>query len=421
MTIRGALRSRKARLIGDPQKLTREEFDQLERAERIRLIKRLIPIGLMAVGRELEREVDSILEQAFDPEGPYAGAKRYGSNPGSVVLGNQKVPVRVPRIRGQRGEISLESYRMLHEEEVSDSLFNSILGGLSCRDYEKTMDPEPGSISRSKSTISRKFAQRSGAQLKRLMERDLSGLDIIAIFIDGTPFADDQMIIALGVTLEGQKVILGFTQSSTENGLAVKQLLLSLRERGLRSDQGLLVVTDGSKGLLSGIRKAFPKQVLVQRCQWHKRENVVSYLPKDEQNLMRKRLTTAWKRPTYDEAKKQLGKILQELEAQNQSAEASLREGLEETLTLHRLGLFAKMGRSLKTTNCIESLNAGCEKHCGKVKYWKNSSQKQRWLASALLELEPTLNKIAGASHLQELREKIQKDLKLRSEKSNLE
>lgn len=413
MTIGSSGQRRKTRLIGDPQKLTREEFDRLERAERIKLIKRLIPIGLMAVGRELEREVDSILGQSSQPDGPFLGAKRYGSNPGSVVLGNQKVPVRVPRIRGDHGEIPLESYRLLHEEEVSDSLYNSILGGVSCRDYEKTMEAEPGSISRSKSTISRKFTQRSRAQLKQLMERDLAVYDIVAIFLDGTPFARDQMIIALGVTIEGQKIVLGFTQSSTENAQAVRQFLVSLKDRGLKSEQGLLVVTDGSKGLIAGIRQAFPKQTVVQRCQWHKRENVVSYLPKSEQAWMRKRLTSAWLRPTYNEAKGQITEILQELESTNQSAECSLREGLEETLTLHRLGLFGKMGRSFKTTNCIESLNAGCEKHCGKVKYWKNSNQKQRWLASALLEVEPTLRKVAGSMHLSKLRISLKKDLKL--------
>ena len=421
MTAYGAQRKRKSRLIGDPQKLSREEFDALERIERIKLIKRLVPLGLMAVGLELEREIESILEGAGDNSGPFAGARRFGSNPGSVVLGNQKVPVRVPRIRGDAGEIPLQSYRLLHEEEVSESLYNSILGGVSCRDYEKTMDPAPGSISKSKSTISRKFKQKSASQLKSFMERDLSHLDVVALFIDGTPFAKDQMIIVLGVTIDGSKVVLGFNQAGSENGLAVKQLLLSLKDRGLRVSQGLLVVTDGSKGLIAGIRQAFPNQCLIQRCQWHKRENVLSYLTKSEQAFQRARLTKAWSRPTLQEAKAQLQTIQQELEDLNQSAAGSLKEGLEETLTLHRLGLFAKMGRSFKTTNCIESLNAGAEKYCGKVKFWKNSNQKHRWLACALMEIEPTLNKVAGSAHLPELRKRLMQELKLSTKEDTSE
>ena len=419
MNIGETQRRKKSRLIGDPQKLTREEFDALERVERIRLIKRLIPIGLMAVSRELESEIESILGRSGDPDGPFPGARRYGSNPGSVVLGNQKVPVRVPRIRSDRGEIPLETYRLLHEEEVSESLYNSILGGVSCRDFEKTLESEPGSISKTKSTISRKFTEKSSEQLKLFSERDLSHLDVVALFIDGTPFAKDQMIIVLGVTIDGRKVVLGFSQASSETGLAVKQLLVSLIDRGLRVENGLLVVTDGSKGLISGIKQAFPKQCLIQRCQWHKRENVVGHLAKSEHEFHRKRLTKAWSRPTLQEARTQLQDIYRELEQSNQSAARSLEEGLEETLTLHRLGLFAKMGRSFKTTNCIESLNAGAEKHCGKVKYWKNSNQKHRWLACALLEIEPTLNKVAGSTHLPELRKKLKKELKIDQEKDS--
>lgn len=151
----------------------------------------------------------------------------------------------------------------------------------------------------------------------------------------------------------------------------------------------------------------------MHRCQWHKRENVVSYLPRSEQAAMRKRLQRAYERPTYAEAKEALEKILAELEEQNQSAAASLREGMEETLTLHCLGLFGKLGRSFKTTNCLESINGLVEERCGKVDHWKNSSQKQRWLATALLEIEPRLRKVMGYKWLPALREALMKDLKI--------
>jgi len=143
-------------------------------------------------------------------------------------------------------------------------------------------------------------------------------------------------------------------------------------DRGLDVSHGVLVILDGSKGLRSAVRKCFKKRALVHRCQWHKRENVVSYLPRGEQAAMRKRLQRAYERPTYAEAEEALKKILAELEEQNQSA--SLREGMEETLTLHRLGLFGKLGRSFKTTNCLESINGLVEERCGKVDHWKNRS-----------------------------------------------
>jgi len=174
-----------------------------------------------------------------------------------------------------------------------------------------------------------------------------------------------------------------------------------------------LVIIDGSKGINSAVKRAFTGLAVIQRCQWHKRENVVSYLAKSEQEPMRRRLRFAYQRPTYEEAKKELEKILSDLDRINQSAAASLREGLEETLTLHRLGIFAILGRSFKTTNCIESINAMAEQRCGKVKSWKNSNQKKRWLAAALLDIEPRLNRVCGCRDLPKLRAALKRELKL--------
>ena len=231
--------------------------------------------------------------------------------------------------------------------------------------------------------------------------------------MDGKTFAEDEMVVALGVTLDGEKVVLGFVQTATENGKVIRNFLRSLRDRGLDVSQGLLVVTDGSKGLRSGARTAFKGRVIMARCQWHKRENVVKHLPKRDQAAWRRRLQQAYERPTYSEAKGALEDLLAELDEINQSAAGSLREGLEETLTLHRLGLFAKLGISLKTTNCIESIMSMSEERCGKVDSWKNSSQKHRWLASALLDIEPRLRRIRGHKHLPVLREAIQKELEI--------
>jgi transposase-like protein len=182
-------------------------------------------------------------------------------------------------------------------------------------------------------------------------------------------------------------------------------------ERGLKIGEGLLYVIDGSKGLRKAIYGVFGNRALIQRCQWHERENVVSYLPKSMQAGMRRKLQVAYQEPAYERAKEKLLKIRKELQLINQSAVSSLDEGLEETLALHRLGLFRELGISLKTTNCIESLMALIGQKTNKVDYWKNSDQKHRWLATALLDIEPRLRKVKGYRYLPQLRTAIQREI----------
>ena len=171
--------------------------------------------------------------------------------------------------------------------------------------------------------------------------------------------------------------------------------------------------------LLSAVKKVFRDTALVHRCQWHKRENVVSYLPKSEQGDWRRRLQRAYNRPTYPEALAALEQLHGELDDRNQSAAGSLAEGLDETLTLHRLGVSAVLGRSFKTTNCLESVNALVEERCAKVDQWTNSSQRQRWLATALVDIEPRLRKVVGYRHLPKLREALQRELKIERKTPN--
>ena len=168
------------------------------------------------------------------------------------------------------------------------------------------------------------------------------------------------------------------------------------------------MIIDGGKGLHAGVEKAFGSAAAIQRCQWHKRENVLAYLGGAQQAAMRRKLQAAYSQPTYEQAKTALKKLRGELAAINLSAVASLDEGFEETLTLHRLGLFAELGVSFKTTNCLESINGAVEQRTGKIDYWKNSEQKQRWLATALLDIEPRLRRVRGYKHLPALRRALQ-------------
>jgi transposase-like protein len=204
---------------------------------------------------------------------------------------------------------------------------------------------------------------------------------------------------------------LGFVQTATENATVCAAFLRQLRDRGLQIAQGLLCVLDGAKGFSKAIHTVFGAYGIVQRCQWHKRENVVTYLPKFQQARWRRKLQAAYEEPTYAAAKAALLRLRSELARLNESAVSSLDEGFEETLTLRRLGVFRALGRSLKTTNCLESINALIGQRTDKVDRWRSSDQKRRWLAAALLDIEPRLNRIAGFRALPVLRQALQHDL----------
>ena len=408
-------RGKKDRRMGEPSELDRDAIEAMNAGARIELIQALIPIALAEVGRTLGEEVEDLAGRRHERKGEGESYYRHGSNPGSVRLGSQRHPVRVPRVRGPEGEVRLETYDRLHGSagDVDEGLYRKVLLGISCRDYEAAAEAVPGAIGLSKSTVSREFKKATARELKTFQERDLSQYDVVAVFLDGKSFAEDQMVLALGTTLNGDKVFLGFVQTDTENGRAIRVFLRGLADRGLDLSAGALVVIDGSKGLKAGAESAFRGLVLIQRCQWHKRENVIAHLPRKEQTYWRGRLQRAYQRPTYEEAKRDLNAIRSELVELNQSAVASLDEGLEETLTLHRLGVFALVGRSLKTTNVLESVNAQAEQRCGRVDHWKNSNQKHRWLAAALLDIEPRLRRLSGYRHLSVLRTAIQNELRI--------
>jgi putative transposase len=409
---------KKSRVKGEVKVVSREAYEGLDLDSRLELIRALIPLGLSYVYEELEKEVEELSGERYRRKSGRDNGRRHGSNPGSVRLGGRKVPIRVPRVRGEEGELTLRSYRKLHGGgDLDEELFRRVLYGISCRNYEQAAGDLPGSIGLSGSSVSRTFMKESARRLKEFQERDISGLNVVALFLDGKSFAEDEMVIALGVTMDGSKHILGFVQTDTENTKVITQFLRSLLDRGLDVSEGILAVVDGSKGLISGVKKALRGLVVIQRCQWHKRENVVSHLSKEEQEYWRNRMRRAYSRPTYGEAKKALEKIRDELEEINESAVRSLNEGFEETLTLHRLGVFGVLGRSLKTTNILESVNSQAEERCGRVDYWKNSNQKHRWLASALLDIESRLNRLCGYRHLPKLREAIRKELKLQTDK----
>ena len=413
--LRSVRKRKKGRTLGSVDVMNRADYGALELDAKVELIRSLVPLGLMHVEEVLDEEVTALAGARYARKDASLGGRRHGSNPGTVGLAGQRVPMRVPRIRQVTGpEVPLRSYAALHgDREANDLLLRRVLYGISCRNYEAAAEAIPGAIGLSGSTVSRAFIQASATKLRELQERDLSGKEVVALVLDGKTFAESTMVVALGITLTGEKRFLGFVETDTENEKVLTPFLRSLVERGLDVSQGLLVVLDGGKGLRAAVRKAFRHRALVQRCQWHKRENVVSYLAKREHASWRQRLQRAYNRPTYDEAVTALTALHRELEHRNQSAARSLAEGLNETLTLHRLGLYGVLGRSLKTTNGLESVNALVEERCAKVDHWQNSSQRHRWLAAALLDIEPRLRKVMGYRHLPMLRVALKAELKI--------
>ena len=330
----------------------------------------------------------------------------------------------VPRVRNvvTDEEASLQTYHHLqHPRHMDEGLLLRMIKSLprnasiriATRAYQECAETVPEAFGLSSSTVSRRFIKASAQKLKQFQNRSLAQYDLVALFIDGKTFAEYEMIIALGVTIKGDKIPLGFVQAATENERVCRQFIQSLINRDLVYHKGLLCLIDGSKGLYAALTKALDGYVVIQRCQWHKRENVTSYLPKGKQDEIKKALQNAYDLPTYREAKAALDALKPELTLINEDATKSLEEGLEETLSLHRLRLMPQLKQSFRTTNCIESLNSMVAQLTRNVKRWTNSNQRSRWLATALLDIEPRLRRIKGFRCLPRLRLALQNDLKL--------
>ena len=394
-----------------------EQISGMEIDAKVELIQALIPLGLMHVAEELKKEVAQLAGPRHSRGQGLPGHVRWGRQTGSVYLLDQKVPVVVPRVRdlARRTEIPLSVYRSLQAPRNRDEgLLLRVLRGISCRSYRAAAEGIPEALGLSPSAVSRRFIRVSARKLQELMERDLSGHDLVALVLDGKGFGKScEMLTALGITLDGKKVVLGFVETATENETVCAEFLRGLLGRGLSVEKGLLVILDGAKGLRKAVERVFAGHALVQRCQWHKRENVVSYLGEGQKQTIRGRLQHAYNSPTLAGAKAALLRVKKELSLQNESAVRSLEEGFEETLTLHRLGLFRELGISLKTTNSIESLHSLMASRTDKVDHWKNSNQRQRWVATALLDIEPGLRRIKGFRHLPALRHALQVELNL--------
>lgn len=379
-----------------------EDFDV-----KMAVIQELIPLGLKAVAQELQNEVLRLAGEKHSRGGKNA---RWGRQNGSVYLRDQKFGISVPRVRdvAANQEIPLQAYQRLQEPFNDEECMRRLLHGLSTHKYHESSSLAAEAFGISASNLSRNFKKSSTDKLQQLQRRSLSEYDIVAIFIDAKRYANDGIIVGLGVTIDGKKIVLGIEQMHSENGRAIEQWLDRLIERGLKFERGILFIIDGSKGIKKAIEHKFSVYALTQRCRWHKRENIVAYLDEAQQTVFRRRLQEAYAKTTYKEAKAALMQLHQELEKFNASAANSLLEGLEETLTIHHLGLSPELSRSLSTTNCIEGVMSQLGSYTDKVDRWHNSNQILRWTGTALMDIEPRLQRINGHGYLKVLRYKLQ-------------
>ena len=373
--------------------------------------------GLQILRAVIEDEVTRRVGPRYQPDAA-SGCRRWGQQPGYVVFGGQKVSLTRPRVRTREGqEVELDSYtRLQHDGRRQRAVREGIVAGLSTRNYQRAVESVLDGYGIEKSSVSREFVQASAAQLQQLCERKLDGLELVALLIDGIHFGQQVLVVALGIEITGQKHVLGLWQGATENTAVVKDLLEDLVARGLNAERRYLFVIDGAKALRAAIERVFGQRAEVQRCQLHKRRNVKEYLPKNAQGDYDRRIRNAYAMREYAAAKAELEKIFRQLERVNPSAARSLEEGMEETLTVHRLGVGELLRRSLATTNPIESCLSTVERVARNVKRWHAGDQALRWTATGLLEAEKKFRKIKGFRDLTALERKLNPSLTQQSQ-----
>jgi putative transposase len=353
--------------------------------------------GLRVMELLMEEEVRERVGERSQPR-PDRTANRWGKERGFCVVMGQKVPIERPRVRTTDDqEVRLGSYEMFHRgEPLTETVWEKLMLGLSTRKYGQAVRQFAEAYGLEKSAISEHFIEASREKLKAMMERRLEKLRLCALLIDATPFAGQQMVAALGISQDGRKTILGLRQGATENATVVGELLGDLMNRGLDFSESRLYVLDGGKALHAAVKKHGGEAALIQRCQVHKRRNVLDHLTDEQRPLVAKKLNAAYALEDYAAAKQALDTLHRELMEMNPSAARSLGEGLEETLTVHRLHVPPQLRKSLASTNVIESAFSIVERVCANVKRWHGGDQRERWVGSGLLVAEKQFRRVQG-------------------------
>jgi putative transposase len=381
------------------------------------LLALAVGAGLQVLDRLMEESVGALA----GPKGkhnPDRVAVRHGHEQGSVTLGGRRVGVQRPRVRAAdgSGELPVAAYQLFSSTEVLGRLaLERMLGGLSTRRYPVGLEPvgsqvEQAATGTSKSAISRRFVAMTHTALAELLARDLGGLDLVCLMIDGVHFGEHTCVVALGIDLDGTKHPLALVEGSTENTTLARDLLVGLRERGLDTTRPILAVIDGAKALRRAILDVFDHPVIA-RCQQHKIRNVRDKLPERLGSPVEHRMRTAYHAASALDAQAQLEALARELDKTHPGAAASLREGLAETLTVLRLGVPPTLARTLRSTNTIESMISICRDHAGNVKRWQDGQMALRWCAAGMVEAGKQFRRVNGYLHLPALRAALEAEV----------
>jgi putative transposase len=372
-----------------------------------------IDLGLLVAGRFLESEVTRLCGERYQ-RNPGRSHTRYGHQPGFVTLAGQKASLSRPRVRQASGgpEVELSLYQALQSPDaMPEAALKRMVRGVSTRNYEEVVDVAREGFGVKKSSVSRAFVKATAAAIGELSSRKLNQDRFLAIFLDGVEYAGETMLVALGLTETGEKKILGLRQGASENATVCTALLEELRERGLDTSQPILAVIDGSKALAAAVKRVWGEKARIQRCQIHKRRNIEAHLPDKHHDELRRLLHTAWHETDYERAKKQLLTTVRWLERLSPDAANSLREGMEETLTVVKLGLPELLRRTLATTNPIESALSVTRTVTARVAHWRAGDMRRRWCTAGLLRAEQKFRRIKGFRHLPELARALQREL----------
>lgn len=374
------------------------------------LLALAVGAGLQVLGAVMEAEVTDLA----GPKGQWnrdRTAVRHGDDTGEVTLGGRRVPIRRPRVRtaDRSKEVPLQSYERFRSTELLGRLtLQRMLAKLSTRRYGAGLEPvgravEAVARSTSRSAVSRRFVAATEHALAELLARDLSGLDLVCLMIDGVHFAGHTCVVALGIDAEGVKHPLAVEEGDTENATLVKSLLVALRERGLDVTRPILCVLDGAKALASAVQAVFDHPV-IHRCRQHKLRNVRDKLPDAVASVVEREMRAAYRSPDPLAAQAALEALARKLDRAHPGAAASLREGLSETLTINRLNVPPSLARTLHSTNPIESMIEICRDHSRNVKRWQDGKMALRWCAAGMAEAKQQFRRVNGHLHMRALR-----------------
>lgn len=394
-----------------------EALGELVHSAREGLLALSVGVGLGVLAEMLEAEVDEVV----GPKGKHnrrRTAVRHGHDDGEVTLGGRRVAVRRPRARSADGEseVPLATYEHFAERDpLSRHVLEQMLAGVSTRRYGRTLEPvgeeiEARARSTSKSAVSRDFVARTKENLIDLMSRPLEDVRLAVLMLDGIDLKGRCCVLALGIDTDGVKHPLGLWDGSTENATVAKELLTNLVSRGLDLEQGVLCVIDGAKALRKAIGEVLGR-VPVQRCIRHKERGVLDHFAERDRPQVKMRLRRAWAEDDHDRALASLQALASELEHPHPGAAASLREGLEETLTVTRLGVKGRLKRTLQSTNPCESMIETVRHTARNVKRWQSGEMCLRWTAAGMLEAERQFRRIIGHADLAKLALSVEREL----------